>query len=204
MVFGKSKLELKVGIFVFIGFIILMVFVFSIGSFRTWHSDYRLNFVFNFVNGVKLGSPVRFAGVDVGEVKSLEFVTGAQGNETKVMVKCALKNAVRIPGDSKVLVNTLGLLGEKYIEILPGSDYSKLLQGGEVVLGVDPVPMVEVTDMAKSIGSNINSILIAINKAEGTLGKLVYDQALYNNFEELSADIKKNPWKLFIKTKEKK
>ena len=204
MVFGKTKMELEVGIFVLIGFIILMVFVLSIGSFRTWHSTYDLNVVFGFINGVKVGAPVRFAGVDVGEVKKLEFAYPAQEKDTKVMIRCSVKDEARIPADSKVLVNTLGLLGEKYVEIMPGVDYTKQLQDGDVIAGVDPTPMSEVTDIVKSIGSNVNNMLIAINKAEGSLGKFIYDETLYKNIEEFSADIKKNPWKLFIKTKEKK
>ena len=61
MIFGKTKLEMKVGIFVFIGLIILVVFVLSIGGVKTWSSGYKVNFIFNFVNGVKNGAPVRFA-----------------------------------------------------------------------------------------------------------------------------------------------
>jgi hypothetical protein len=56
MIFGKTKLELKVGLFVFIGLAILVVFVLSIGGFKTWSSGYRINLIFNFVNGVKIGA----------------------------------------------------------------------------------------------------------------------------------------------------
>ena len=55
MIFGKTKLELKVGIFVFMGLVILAVAVLSIGGFKTWTSGYEVNFIFNFVNGVKIG-----------------------------------------------------------------------------------------------------------------------------------------------------
>ena len=63
MIFGKTKLELKVGFFVFIGLLILIIFILSIGGFKTWSSGYHINLSFNFVNGVKVGAPVRFAGV---------------------------------------------------------------------------------------------------------------------------------------------
>jgi ABC-type transporter Mla subunit MlaD len=74
MIFGKTKMEFKVGFFVFIGLIILMIFVFSIGSFRTWASGYRVNFIYNFVNGIKVGAPVRFSGVDAGEIEKIRFI----------------------------------------------------------------------------------------------------------------------------------
>ncbi|MBI5145373.1 MAG: hypothetical protein HZA27_04225, partial [Candidatus Omnitrophica bacterium] len=59
MIFGKTKLELKLGVFVFVGIVILVLFILLIGDFQTWTSGYEVNFLFNFVNGVKIGAPVR-------------------------------------------------------------------------------------------------------------------------------------------------
>lgn len=114
MIFGRSKTELKVGIFVFVGLVILMIFILSIGGFKTWSSGYKVKFVFNFINGVKLGAPVRFAGVDVGQVKKINFISSLDGR-TKVEIVAWVKDSVNIPLDSSIWVNTLGLLGEKYI-----------------------------------------------------------------------------------------
>jgi hypothetical protein len=101
------------------------------------------------------------------------------------------------------LVNTLGLLGEKYVEVMPGNDYTKLLSAGANMDGVDPIPMHEVFRMAKGIGESINESVVRIKNGEGTIGKLLYDDAIYNELEALVIDIRKHPWKLFIKTKEK-
>ncbi|MDD2752939.1 MAG: MlaD family protein, partial [Candidatus Omnitrophica bacterium] len=124
MIFGKTKLELKVGIFVFIGIIILAIFVLSIGKFRTWSSGYKVNFTFSFVNGVKVGAPIRFAGVDVGEIKKINVRFLPEEQRSQVILECWLRNFVHIPVDSTIWVNTLGLLGEKYLEIMPGKDYA--------------------------------------------------------------------------------
>jgi len=75
MIFGQSKLEMKVGIFVFIGLAILTTFILSMKDFKSMTVGYELNFIFNFANGVKIGAPVRFAGVDVGEIKEIDFVS---------------------------------------------------------------------------------------------------------------------------------
>lgn len=204
MIFGKTKLELKVGVFVFVGLVILAVFILSIGGFKTWSSGYEVNVTFNFVNGVKLGSPVRFAGLDTGQVKKIGFVFIPEEQVTKVKVLCWVKKGVQIPVDSAVLVNTLGLLGEKYVEIIPGKDYSHILAPDQTIAGIDPIPMHEVVHLAKSIADNINLALEKIMNKEGTLGKLIYDDAMYNELEAFAADIRKNPWKLFYKAKEKK
>jgi phospholipid/cholesterol/gamma-HCH transport system substrate-binding protein len=202
MIFGKTKLEMKVGIFVFIGLLILIVFVLSIGGFKTWASGYQMTFVFDFVNGVKLGAPVRFAGVDVGEVKNLQFVFDDKENKTKVRILGWIKKDVRIPGDSTIWINTLGLLGEKYVEIMPGKDYATLMRDGEIVVGETPIPMHEVTVMAKKIASDIDTSIERLNNQEGTVGKLLYNDSIYKELEALMIDLRKHPWKLFWKTKE--
>ena len=210
MIFGRSRLELKVGIFVFIGLIILGIFVLRIGNFRTGVSGYQANFVFNFVNGVRTGAPVRFAGVDIGEVKSMKFILLPLEQKTQVQIVGWLKTDVRIPSDSAVWINTLGLLGEKYVEIMPGKDYAKCLSENGTLIGTDPIPMQEVTELAKGIAirlegmlSNLDESIVKLKNKEGTVGKLLYDDAIYKELEAFVADIRKHPWKLFFKSKEK-
>ena len=123
MIFGKTKMELKVGIFVFFGLVLISIFILSIGGFKTWASGYDIKFNFSFINGVKMGAPVRFAGLDVGHVKKIELtVPSSNQGQTRVHVTCWVRKEVRIPLNSIIWVNTLGLLGEKYIEIMPGNN----------------------------------------------------------------------------------
>jgi len=204
MIFGKTKLEMKVGVFVFIGLIILVVFVLSIGGVKTWTSGYKVSFIFEFVNGVKSGAPVRFAGVDSGVVRKIVFFREPDKLKTKVRVICWLKKGVNIPLDSKIWVNTLGLLGEKYIEIMPGQDYGQILLPGKEMRGEDPLPMNEVFKEAKNIADNINIGVEKILNKEGTVGKLLFDDKIYNELDATVTDIRKNPWKLLWKTKEVK
>ena len=204
MIFGKTKLELKVGIFVFIGLIILVIFILSIGGFKTWSSGYHINLSFNFVNGVKVGAPVRFAGVDVGEVKEVKLEFIPQENRSNVNLNVWIRNIIKIPADSTVWVNTLGLLGEKYVEIMPGSDYTNLIKANEYMVGVDPQPIHQIFNSVESILRNLDDGIAKIKNKEGSLGKLIYDDTVYNELQALVSDVRKNPWKLFIKTKEKK
>jgi phospholipid/cholesterol/gamma-HCH transport system substrate-binding protein len=217
MVFGKTKLELKVGLFVFAGMVILVTFILLIGDFKTWGSGHRVKFMFNFVNGIKLGAPVRFAGVDVGEVKDISFVFSPEEQRMKVELACLLKQEARIPADSRVWINTLGLLGEKYVDIMPGKNYTDFLSEKQAIKGNDPVAMHEVGDAAMSIVNNLNETIIKVKNKEGTLGKLLYDEALYKQIESIGTDlqallkqtdglvedIRRNPWKLLWKSKAK-
>lgn len=204
MIFGKTKLELKVGVFVFIGLVILVIFILSIGGFKIWSSGYRINVNFNFVNGVKVGAPVRFAGVDVGEVKKVQLEFVPQENRSNVRLGLWIRSIIKIPPDSTVWVNTLGLLGEKYVEIIPGKNYANPVQDNGSMVGTDPLPIHAIFNRAENIMRNLDEGLAQIRNKEGSLGKLVYDDKLYNELEALVTDVRRNPWKLFYKTKEKK
>ncbi len=210
MIFGKSRLELKVGIFVFIALVILATFVLLIGNIKTWASGYKVNFVFNFINGVKVGAPVRLAGMDVGEVKNINLIYLPEENRMKVNVVGWLRKEAIIPEDSSVWVNTLGLLGEKYIEVMPGKNYSRCLQENESLVGNDPIAMHEVAALLKNITDDLDQTIVKIKNAEGTVGKFISDDTIHAELvelikttKELVADIKAHPWKLFRKTKEK-
>ena len=129
---------------------------------------------------------------------------------------------------SRALVNTLGILGEKYIEIIPGSDYSATWKSGDVVIGEDPISMEELSSLGRKIALNLedsvegfndivkdpdtqaslkemiahlNSITRKIDEGYGTLGQLLNNDSIYKDLEILSDDLKKHPWKLIHRGK---
>ncbi len=213
----KSRLELFVGIFIVIGLIILVSFVFLIQDFQIARPGYRFNIAFGFANGVKTGAPVRLAGVDVGEVKSIDVYYDSGSKEAKVSIGVWVKKGVPVPSNSRVWINTLGLLGEKYIEIFPGKSSGSLLKEGDIITGQDPVAMEEVAEETRKLVlkvdeavSGLNEVLAAVKTGQGTLGKLVYNETVYQNIEgvtrdlkELTDDLKSHPWKLLSRPKER-
>lgn len=127
MEFGKTRVEYKIGFFVFTGLIILVIFILMIGDLKHAFSKHKINFIFNFVNGVKIGAPVRYAGLDIGEIRDMKLITSEDGKSTLVKLEGWVKQEIKIPIDSQVWVNTLGLLGEKYVEIMPGKDTKRFV-----------------------------------------------------------------------------
>ena len=115
----------------------------------------------------------------------------------------SVKKEIKVPVDSTIWVNTLGLLGEKYIEIMPGKDYSNTIAPKQALVGVDPIPMQEVSVLARDIAKHLDESLTRIINKEGTVGKLLYDDKIYNELDAMITDLRKHPWKLFWKTKEK-
>ena len=202
--FTKSSFELKVGIFIFIGIVILSVIVFSIGNFYTLKRGYNVKILFSFANGLSKGAPVRYAGVEVGEVENINVYFDEKEDIPMVEISVWVSRNTWINEDAKATINTLGLLGEKYLEIAPGTKQARLLKNGETLRGQDPISTEEFTrDMKKT--------LIKVDEMISSLNDIVGDEEMkssiknaISNIEAFTADIKKHTWKIIHKTKEKK
>lgn len=226
----ESNLELKVGAFVLVAFVCLIVFVFSVGDFNFFEKGKNFKVVFNFANGVRKSAPVRVAGVDQGMVRDISVFFDEVDRKTKVAVAVRVKEDTKIPIDSEIIINQLGLLGEKYIEVIPGVDTVNFFGEGDVVVGRDPVAQETISKKVVEVATKVEASIDSLNKiigdadnqqsvketlarlssmlgklselaettaeGKGTLGHLFYDDGLYNNLEELTADLKMNPWKL--------
>lgn len=218
--------ELKVGVFIMIGIAILFIIVFSIGDIYIIKPGYHIKVTFNFASGIGPSAPVRLAGVGIGQVEGIRIIYDEAEKRTKAELDVWVQENVRIEADAYITINTLGLLGEKYLEILPGTPGAPLLKDKDTVRGHDPVPMEKVTENLAKLSDSITSIAAKIDKGEGTIGRLlnedvIYkniegfteklnkgegtfgrfltDDTVYKNFEALSEDIKNNPWKLLAK-----
>ncbi|MBU0467823.1 MAG: MCE family protein [Candidatus Omnitrophica bacterium] len=234
----ESKLAFKVGLFVLIAFLGLTFFVFSVSDTTVFEGGQLIKVVFEFANGLKKNAPVRIAGVDEGIVKEIKLFFDDADGKTKVDISLWIKKGSMIPGDSIVLINQLGLMGEKYIEILPGKDRVNFLKEGQVLKGKDPISQeamservmkvadklehtadgvnkliqnetnLESVELAlKSLSSitlSLDEIIADVKGGSGTVGRLLYDDDIYENLESLSADLKANPWKLLHRPKRKK
>ena len=227
--FTRSNFELKVGIFIFIGIVILSVIIFSVGNFYSVKRGYTLDILFNFANGINVGAPVRYAGVEVGEVQDIEVYFDEEKKIPMVRLLVWVAQNTWINEDAKAAINTLGLLGEKYLEITPGTRETKLLKKGDTLRGQDPVSteelaretkktLAKIDTMIESINSivgdekvraslkstiyNIETISTGLKDGEGTIGRFITDDKLYKDIDEMILDIKKNPWKLLYRPKQ--
>ncbi|MFH1593667.1 MAG: MlaD family protein [Candidatus Omnitrophota bacterium] len=197
--------ELKVGIFIAVGILIFFIMVFSIGDVYFIRKGYIVNVIFNFANGLTEGAPVRLAGVNVGLIDKIDIFFDEGERKTKVAMAAWIDDeTLKIERDSKVVINTLGLLGEKYMEIFPGTTRDDFLKEGDEIVGHDPI---STELLAEKIGELANSATVVMNRlkdGEGTIGKLLVEEKIHDDLEAFVADIKQHPWKLLHKPKESK
>lgn len=152
----KKNVEFWVGIFIFVGLVLLAYMIIRLGSYdKLTASGYDLVVSYKFTNGVIEGAPVRVAGVEAGRVK--ELILTPDG-ETKVDVVVSLQENVKLRRNVLVVINSLGIMGEKYIEFLPQDPNAEMLRPGDRVIGQDPTSIADLTGKAKDFAESLGSV----------------------------------------------
>lgn len=123
----KFDLELSVGIFIIIGIICLGFLSVKVAKTEMFGGDgYELYAVFSDIGGLKKGSSVVIAGVNVGNVKSVQM----EDYEAKVVF--TLPRNVEIQDDAIASIKTRGIIGEKYLDITAGGSDEMISPGGRI------------------------------------------------------------------------
>jgi len=157
----ESNLEFKVGLFILISLVGLIMFVFSVSDSSVLDKGKSIRVIFEFANGLKKSAPVRIAGVDEGTVKSINLFFD---RKTKVKVDLWVKKETKIPIDSTVTVNQLGMMGEKYIEIFPGTDTQNFFKEGQVYRGKDPIAQSAISERVLEVSDQLENAISGINR----------------------------------------
>ncbi len=149
--------EAKVGVLVLGTATIGVVFAWLVGVQNPFSAHDTLYVTYNFAGGVDVGSPVRLSGIKVGKVEAVDFFApetnatvatqepGSADTESElarapVRLKISIKKQAMkgIRKDSRFYINLAGIIGERYIEITPGTLKGELVKTGDTAVGVDP------------------------------------------------------------------
>jgi phospholipid/cholesterol/gamma-HCH transport system substrate-binding protein len=135
----ERGLEWKVGILILISSAVLVGFIFVLGNFSL-RSGFTIAVDFEYIGSLQPGAPIKVSGIKVGKVKDVEFRGGeldpALGKRVQVRVTAWIEDRVRdsIRSDAEFFINTAGVLGEQYLEIVPGRDWDRPpIAAGEVI-----------------------------------------------------------------------
>ncbi|MDD5174504.1 MAG: MlaD family protein [Candidatus Omnitrophota bacterium] len=191
--------ELKVGVFIMIGIAILFIIVFSIGDINLVKRGYHIKVDFNFVDGIGSSAPVRVSGIGVGQIDGLRLYYDEKDKKTKAELSAWIREGVKIEEDAIATISTLGFMGEKYMEISPGTSGKRFLKNGDLLIGKDPVSMAKVFENLSGLTDSVKVIVDRLKNGEGTIGKLLTKDKIYQDLEAFVEDIKNNPWKLLNK-----
>lgn len=177
----KLLREVKVGMFVLAGLIVLGVVIFLIGEERrAFTSKETYTSVFRDVQGLRRGSPVRMGGVDIGSVSEVGY--GSEANDQKIYVRMAIveSEARRIRADSVATIESKGLLGDKMITITVGSPAKPEIAPGGAIPSRDASDISEVMGRLGAISSQVERV---VNNLEKTTGALA-DEAFHEDIRQ--------------------
>lgn len=206
-----SWAKLRVGIVVTAALLILLFTVLFAGNIERFFAPRTALFaLFDDVKGLRRGAPVWFSGVQIGSVDSLSLNAGEQ----ITVVLAVERNALQfLKQDSRASILTLGLLGDKYVEVSPGSKEAEGLKPGDTISGTSRPELNEalsrfadkIENQRGSLGrlleedtfyrdlsaaaQDIRLFAAGLRKSEGTVNKIIKDPALYDRFVKASESL---------------
>ena len=175
----KEK-PIRVGLLVSASLIILMLFLFFIGSEQkifARKNEYEVRL--ENVSGLSQGNPVRMSGVTIGTIRDIYLPQDPKQKQVEIVVMIDRKYAERVRGDSRVRLKKMGLLtGDSYIEVTPGTPRFPALDPGAIIpsqKGTDVEALItsgeDLVENLVQISYSLKNILQRVDRGEGLLGE---------------------------------
>jgi phospholipid/cholesterol/gamma-HCH transport system substrate-binding protein len=175
--------ELKIGIMAVAAMVITAVLILALsGEGGFFWQRYRLKARFPNAGGIKTGSPVRVAGVEVGSVREIRFV-GAQVDMELDLSK-AQKERVRTT--SNATIGSVSLLGQGAVDITASTTGDPIPEYGYVPSGPTPPQLSDVTAEASQGIKQLNGLITDVRQGKGTVGKLFTTEELYGDLRQFT------------------
>lgn len=174
----RSRLETKVGLFVFFGLVLLAVLVvlFSKGLSFEWQ-NYRVYLRTTNVGGLKEGAAVLMSGVPVGRVSNIKLA--ADGRTVTVTLK--LNKGISIYSDAKFFIEQSGFLGDQYVAIVPTQNAGPPLKEGDEVMCEAPFNLLEVARNTSGFIARIDDAARKVDAAVTDLRHFVLNEHALSN-----------------------
>lgn len=181
--------KIKAGLVITLTLLVLLIAVFFAGNIeKIFLPKIELKVQFQDVRGLRKGAPVWIYGTEVGSVKDIHL-DPVHGTIVTVSVDKKVQGFIK--KDARASILTMGLLGDKYIELSTGSPQAEPIRRGEMIKGTLPIEFTDIMETAvTSIGkvgefiSKLETFLVKMEKGEGTVTKFFTDPSVYNNLDK--------------------
>ena len=201
----ENKLERtsKLGLFVVIGLAVFVITIYFVGKQKNlFGSTFHLKSNFKTVSGLKEGNNVRFSGINIGTINTIEMIS-----DTNILVDMVVKKEIRkfIKSDAKASINSDGLMGDKVLTISPGIS-KKYVEDNSIIGSLSAIEMEDIMksmkktiDNAGIISEELAVFTSKMNNGNGALSKLMSDEkfsksidATMNNLQKSSKGLNEN------------
>jgi phospholipid/cholesterol/gamma-HCH transport system substrate-binding protein len=180
--------QLKVGILVSAGILVLALSLLFAGSLGDLFVK-KLNIyaLFDNIQGLRAGAPVRFSGLEIGSVKALDF---APGSRIRATIEIDAKALQFLKDDSRADILTLGLLGDKYVGISTGSPEGEPLKPGDTITGAVELAFQDVVQSSEQAIRRIDTLIREFQNIfrglkieKGSFVRLLSEPDFYDNLK---------------------
>jgi phospholipid/cholesterol/gamma-HCH transport system substrate-binding protein len=185
----SANQKMKLGVFVILGLLLFITAVYFIGNKKNMFGQTsELTAVFTNVNGLQVGNNVRYSGINVGTVRTIEMM-----NDTMISVKMILQTKIltHIKKDAVAFISSDGLVGNMIVSINPGRNSKIPVQAGDTI---KTYSRVKTDDMMATLSvTNENAALLTadllkiskqIIQGKGTLGLLLNDTVIAKDMKQ--------------------
>jgi phospholipid/cholesterol/gamma-HCH transport system substrate-binding protein len=179
--------ELRVGLLMLASLLVLAVTVLYVsgGGVSPFAPKYTLRALMADVNGLKPGAPVRVGGVDVGSVTKVGFGDAQSGGLVEVTMRLDGRVRGRITTESRATLGSLGLLGEKAVDVSAAARGTPIEDGGYLASEAED-PFKGLLSDASDSTRHIKRILARLDAGQGLIGKALRDEELYERMLDVS------------------
>ena len=194
--------DLRVGVFVLVGIVVIMVGIFYVTGASFLGPKYTLVTYLPEVQGLATGASVTLDGVEIGNVDSIDVNRGQAGqvpnslHSVKVVMRVSRDYQNEIRTDSSAQLLTEGFLGDRVVALQRGYT-GMVLQNGQEIQGIPEKSVNEVMASAADLLTSLNqlsgkanAIVADVQSGRGTLGALLEDRSIYDNANKTMANVK--------------
>ena len=190
--------QLRVGLTVLIASVTLAVLIFLMSGTGGWFTrKITLRSYFDNAGGLREGAPVRLAGVDIGNVTFVRIVGGKPLTPVEVTMKVNTKYSFNLRKDSVTLLSTAGILGETYVDVDSSTAKGAEAADGDTLAARNQPDIQDVVRASQGTLQNMDALLKRVDRivafvesGQGSIGKVIYDPALYNQLNATVAEFK--------------
>mgnify|MGYP001240257126 CR=1 FL=1 len=192
---ASQSYKIKLGLFILGAFLLLAALLFFIGKKNNLFTPvFTITSTFYNVSGLQVGNNIRFSGITVGTVDDIQII-----NDSTVKVVMVIRNNVRkfIKADSKAIIGSEGIIGDRLVIISQGTTESPIVKQGQLLESEEPVETDEIMASlqitaanAEIITEQLAEVMIKVNSGNGTLGRLIQDPTIANNLSQTMQNMK--------------
>ncbi|MDI1235425.1 MAG: MlaD family protein [bacterium] len=187
---------IKLGIFVSIGILLLIISIYFLGKKQQlFNSTIKVSGVFKDISGLQVGNNVRFSGINIGVVDNIEMIADTAVRVDLIVDESSIKF---IKVDAKAIISSDGLMGNKIVVIMPGTNGKNSIKDNAVIGTIVPVSIDDIllklqvtSNNAAEITTDLALIVHNISSGNGTIGKLFMDTTFAENIDQSIVNIKK-------------